>query len=437
MSDLSDSLDPLKTAEVAEQVAEVLGLLADSDSDDGAKDFEILLERVGALVQRKVAMRGSKNDTKDLASEIVFSRLRRAFRTFLRSGMGENEVRVAEWALSAIVGGAGLLEFAAAIDSAILKHSGPTDFSFAGRADFIRIEELMQMLASGKHSGCLSLEKRDNRLDIYIDRGRIVFLDPHRITRRVWPGSSMMDYRELPDDKLKIAEERLTHDGSPLLLTLAELGAFGKTDVRDELLKLGTEVLFDFIRSQEEAAFRYVQHEEMPSFLHDYDLKLGITPVLLEVSKNLDEWRGMTTAFPDCDAAIEPLPDMHSRLGDVALGVLEIKLLTLLDGEHSPRDLAELLGLPLFDVYRYLTSFAKAGAVFAPGGVDEVFSVDMSVEESVQSAMTALDENDDDLAVNSALDKVLGGFGEEESESEDGGLFNSRPNLDLLQPSDD
>ena len=58
----------------------------------------------------------------------------------------------------------------------------------AVRTDFLSGEEVLQMLAAGKHLGCLSLEKGDNRLDIYLQEGRIYFLDPHHIVRRVVPG---------------------------------------------------------------------------------------------------------------------------------------------------------------------------------------------------------------------------------------------------------
>ena len=42
---------------------------------------------------------------------------------------------------------------------AILETSRPMDYSFAGRADFIRIEEVLQLLGSGNYSGMLGIEK--------------------------------------------------------------------------------------------------------------------------------------------------------------------------------------------------------------------------------------------------------------------------------------
>ena len=244
-----------------------------------------------------------------------------------------------------------------------------------------------------------------------------------------------MDYHEIPTDMLRKAEERHAREGYPVSLTLAESGGFGRLDPKNEVMRIGTEVLFDFIRAQGDTAFRFLKHDDLPEWVRKYDLRMGITPVLLEVSKNLDEWRSLSSAFPDATAPIETMPDMHARLGDAQLGVLEIKMLTLLDGEQSARDLSELLGLPLFDVYRSLVNFATEGAIVAPGGLDDLVAFDMSVEESVESAMTALDENDDALAVNSALDRVLGGLGGDDDG--DDRVFDERPNLDFLSANDD
>jgi hypothetical protein len=87
-------------------------------------------------------------------------------------------------------------------------------------------------------------------------------------------------------------------------------------------------------------------------------------------------------------------------MGNAALGVLEIKLLTQLQSDTTPRSLVGQLGLPLFDVYQMLTRLAKEG-ILAPGGgarsIDAAAedSSPVGVTESVREALEALDANDD------------------------------------------
>jgi len=134
-----------------------------------------------------------------------------------------------------------------------------------------------------------------------------------------------------------------------------------------------------------------------------------VTPLLLEASKRLDDWKNMLRAFPEPDAPVVPAPDMLAVIGSLNLGVLEIKLLTQINGKASPRDLVKSMGLPLHDIYLQLVRFAREGAVQSaqpPGAVEDLY---MSVEESMQTAFACLDANDDAHAMSGALDKVFGG----------------------------
>lgn len=118
-----------------------------------------------------------------------------------------------------------LAEFAQAVDRVVLSsHGNNIDFNFAGRTDFISLEEVLQMLAVGKHQGCLSIEKADNRLDIHMRDGRVVLLDPHHMIRRVVTSSDSMRHREIPEAAIQRAEAERTAKGTPILLSLHNQG---------------------------------------------------------------------------------------------------------------------------------------------------------------------------------------------------------------------
>ncbi|MGE0142042.1 MAG: DUF4388 domain-containing protein [Planctomycetota bacterium] len=395
--------------DLALDVAAVITAMARGEGELAEADLTHLLARTREVFQRKKEMSGTKSDTFALVAEHLFSRVRRALRTFLRSADQKSEVRQAEWVLGAVIGQAALGELAAAFDRTMLASSGPQDYSFAGRADFIAIEEVLQMLGSGKHTGCLSLEKHDNRLDIFIQRGVIAFLDPHAVVRRVLPGATPMEYREIGADLLARAQVRHREEGTPTVLTLHEAGVFRGAELRGVVRQLGGEVLFDFLRAQEESYFSYRKLDTLPDFALAYDLRLGITPILLETTKRLDDWRTLRSVFPDPRAAIKPMPDMLARIASLTLGVVEIKLLTMIDGENSPEKLAQAIGLPITDVYQLLVQLAREGAIEAAGRFEGIDHAVHNVQDSLQAAFDALDANDDVLAVESALDRVLGG----------------------------
>jgi hypothetical protein len=407
-------------AELQDCIGGLIDGLVHKDDETYESEFVHLLTRVRELVDRKVRMEGTKTDTRDFLGELLFTRLRRGMHLFLRSDDDVTALRAAEWVMGVLFSVTTLSEFAKAFDQSLIKAtSGARDFNFAGRTDFISVEEVMQMLSSGKHLGCLSLEKGDNRLDIYLKDGRIWFLDPHHMIRRVLPGDSMR-HREIPESLVTEAESRRAREGVPVLVSLHEKGVFKKEELREVMRMFGKEVVFDFMREQEPYAFYYRKLDQLPPFAEGNDLRLGVTSILLEGSKQLDDWKQMLLAFPNPDAPLEPRADMFARMGDVALGVLEVKLLAQINGDTTPRSLVSALGLPLYDVYQLLIRLSKEGILSAGGGVDSLLGIgiatdESSVQASMREAFAALDANDDAEQRKSAIDRVFGGDDEQKS----------------------
>jgi hypothetical protein len=229
------------------------------------------------------------------------------------------------------------------------------------------------------------------------------------MVRRILPGpSGSMVYREIPEPTLRAAEHAHATEGAPLFIALDKAGAFKGLDLRGVMRQLGKEVLYEFLLDQASTTFFYTKMEKLPAFAVEYDLRIGLTGLLLEGNKRLDDWLSMRKVFPNPTEPVRPVDDMYARIGALSLSVLDIKLLAQINGENSPVALAELMGVPVYDVYHQLVRLAREEAVVAPGGLEALLDVSTSVEESMKIAFEALDQNDDALALNSALDKVLG-----------------------------
>ena len=211
MPESSKMPDPPTNGEVSAELEARIGAfvkaLVEQEDEAYEAEFVHLMTRVRELVDRKLRMEGTKTDTRDFLGELMFTRLRRGMHLYVR----ENEtsaLKAAEWVMGFLFSVTTLSEFAKAFDQSLIRSaSGAKDFNFAGRTDFISVEEVMQMLAAGKHLGCLSLEKGDNRIDIYLKDGRVFFLDPHHLTRRVLPGDSM-HHKEIPETAITEGESR-------------------------------------------------------------------------------------------------------------------------------------------------------------------------------------------------------------------------------------
>jgi hypothetical protein len=391
------------------RISAFVDALVQRDAAAYEAEFGHLLGRVQELVERKLKMEGTKTDTRDFLGELLFTRLRRGMKQFLQNDDEVVSRRASEWVMGVLCTSTTLVEFAKAFDQALLRRSnGAQDFNFAGRTDFISVEEVLQMLASGKHLGCLSLEKADNRIDIYLKEGRIYFLDPHNMIRRVMPTDSMR-HREIPEAQITQAQAARTQKQRPVLLALHDQGVFKKDELKEIVKLFGKEVMFDFMREQEPYAFYYKKLDRLPDYATEHDVRLGVTSILLEGSKQVDDWKQMLQVFPNPDAPIEPKPDMFARMADSALAVLELKLLSQINGEITPRGLVAAMGLPMFDIYQMLIKLCRDGIIASPAGAAALSGLALSVEEAMQEAFAALDANDDREQRRSAIDKVFGG----------------------------
>jgi hypothetical protein len=444
---MSETLDGPTDSLRSDLVDRVIAVVEDAllrDRDAMERDIGEIEALASTLIERKHQMLGSKRETAQLVTDVLFRRVRSGLRAMLDSPSQADEVRVAERVLGGLLTSAAIGDLAIAIDRSILGSSAPldADYSFAGRSDFISVEEVVQLLGGGKHQGCLSLEKDDNRLDVYLRNGSVAFLDPHRMSRRVLPGTGQ-NYREIPASVLDDAEQLHAKQSIPIFVTLAERGYFKDLETRTAMRQLGSEILHEFLRDQDRTRFFYRRLDQLPSFVAEYDLRFGVTPILLECSKRLDDWRSMVNVFPDPDQPLQPVDDMFARIASLDLGVLEIKMLAQINGETTPRSLVSAMGLPLHDVYQYLVRFAREGVLIPPGGLQALHDLSMSVEESMRMAFEALDANDDDAQIGSVLDRVLGGdsddFGGSTSRNRGRGAASGSDkfNLDFLRAARD
>jgi hypothetical protein len=394
-------------AELKARVGTVIDEVVKGDSASAQAAFEHVLGRVRELFARKKGMEGSKNATRDLLSETMYGRLRSTFATTFKTEAAD-PAKAAETVVSTLVASSAFADVAVAVDKIFIEAQGPKEFSFAGLTDFISVEEVLQLLGSGKHTGCLSLENPENRLDVYLHSGRVAFLDPHRLVRRVLPTKDPLSYREITKAQLAAAERAHAEKGIPLVMALEKQGVFRSGELREACRVLACEVLYEFLQEEVPAMFSYRRLVELPPFAVSLDMRLGVTPILLEGSKRMDDLASMRKVFPDPDEPLRPVPDIYSRIGSLNLGVIEIKLLSLINGSVSPRRLVPVLGLPLFDIYQILVRFAREGIINPPNGYAALLDINMNVEDSMAIAFAALDANDDKAAVGRALDRVLG-----------------------------
>jgi len=409
-ADIAHSVQAQLANDLKAKLGQVIDATVAKDRTRGASEFEALVTRLHEVFRNRPPGSGAKR-VRDQLAETLFPRLKTAFRQLFDQTSWIDPLKCAEGLLGLIVAADTCGEFAAAVEQMVEEGGGNQHrdvFSFAGLTDFISVEEVLQLLGAGKHTGCLTLENASNHIDVYLNAGRLAFLNPRTLLRRMFPTRDAMGAREIPERLLQAASKAFEKSGVPIALTLHQHGFLRDNEVRDACKLLGVEVLVEFLHEPEPSTFSYRRLVELPEYAIKHELRVGITPFLLEGSKRLDDMSTMRKVFPDPDQTVRMQTDAFVRLGDLNLNPMEIKMLAGLNEGVSPRQLAHRVGIPMFETYQSLVRFAREGIVVPPGGVSMLVGLAVTAEENLQSAFEALEANDDGREVSNALDKAFG-----------------------------
>ncbi len=220
------------------------------------------------------------------------------------------------------------------------------------------LPDVLQLLALGKKTGCLSVTDRTNLGNIYFDNGRICYASI--VNRRDRIGDMLVKGGKVTHEQMEQAIERQTKERqSKLGRLLLESGAITEADLEQ------------CVRIQVEEAVYYLFTWTQGSFRFDADVKpegvnvtLSINPesLLLEGARRVDEWSLIEKKVHsfDCVFAVD-----GARLSatDVELTPEQELVVKFLNGERDVTELMEESGLGEFDTGKALYGLISAGFV--------------------------------------------------------------------------
>lgn len=224
------------------------------------------------------------------------------------------------------------------------------------------LPDVLQLLAMGGKTGCLSLTDRSHFGYIYFDSGRICYAAI--VNRRDRLGVLLVKNGLLDPAELAAAvDEQRASPGRRLGEILIDRGA------------ITPEHLAHYIRIQVEEAVYFLFTWSQGSFFFEADqqpeegaMRVSINPenLLLEGARRVDEWSLIEKKIPSLDLIFEvghslPLPD------ELVLTEEQRRLLPLLDGGHSVAEIIEESGMVEFEVGKSLFGLIQAGLVIPVG----------------------------------------------------------------------
>jgi Flp pilus assembly protein TadD len=218
------------------------------------------------------------------------------------------------------------------------------------------LPDVLQLLALGRKTGCLSVTDRNNFGAIYFDQGTVCFASI--VNRRDRLGDILVKRGQLRPEQLETA--------IALQARTPEL-RLGEILVREGMVT--REVLAAHVRMQIEEAvyhlFTWAQgtfHFEPNVRPVEQDLLVSLAPdaLLMEGARRIDEWSVIEKRIPTFDLVFDVDLDALGERG-VALTAVQRRVAELLDGHRDVAAVVEESGQGEFEVGQALYGLLTAG----------------------------------------------------------------------------
>jgi Flp pilus assembly protein TadD len=224
------------------------------------------------------------------------------------------------------------------------------------------LPDVLQLLAMGQKTGCLSVTHRHAFGNVFFEKGRICFASI--INRRDRLGDILVKHGRLTHEEL---EDAIAAQGDQPQVRLGEILLARNLIEREEL--------HGYIKHQIEEAVYYLFTWTQGTFTFDPDVRpehqdfiVSINPesLLLEGARRIDEWSMIEKKIPSLDL-IFAIDTFKIAEGAPALTQEQEMLVPLIDGQRDVVALIDESGLGEFEVGKALFGLATAGFLHRVG----------------------------------------------------------------------
>ena len=224
------------------------------------------------------------------------------------------------------------------------------------------LPDVLQLLAMGKKTGCLSVSHRNNFGYIYFDRGKIAYASI--VNRRDRLGDILVKSGLIAQEAL---DDAISQQGRERNRRLGEIlvgkGALSREELHRQIrIQIEEAVYFLFTWTQGTFNFEADVHPD------EQDLLVSINPesLLLEGARRVDEWSLIEKKVPSMDTVFDV---DRSRFAEREAGLTpeQETLVPLIDGKRDVTALVDDSGLGEFEVGKALYGLATAGFLHRVG----------------------------------------------------------------------
>lgn len=238
----------------------------------------------------------------------------------------------------------------------------------------VGLADISQLLSLGRKTGCLTVTDRSNFGYIYFEKGRVVYASVLNRPDRL--GDILVKNGVIQEDDFTLAMEEQGRDGQKRLgEILVGQGILPQEELQKWVTLQVEEAVFHLF-SWNQGTFHF-KPDELPDQVQMLLVSLSADSLLLEGARRVDEWTIIENEVHSLDLVFKLVRD-PTEDEEVELTGNQKKIIPLLDGERSVRDVVEESGLVEFETGKAIFELVRAGfaqnvgeRTEAPAGEDD------------------------------------------------------------------
>ncbi|HXL10365.1 MAG TPA: DUF4388 domain-containing protein, partial [Gemmatimonadales bacterium] len=224
------------------------------------------------------------------------------------------------------------------------------------------LPDVLQLLALGQKTGCLSIADRSNFGYIYFDKGRICYASI--VNRRDRLGDILVKHAKITDEQLAAAIHRQSKArGKKLGEILVGMGVITQTDL-ERYMRVQIEESVYYLFTWTQGTFNF--EADVRPDQQDFQVSINPESLLLEGARRVDEWSLIEKKIPSFDL-IFVLDKDRLAISEATLTDAQQRVLPLLDGARDVHHVIEDSGLGEFEIGKALYGLITAGYVHRAG----------------------------------------------------------------------
>jgi tetratricopeptide (TPR) repeat protein len=224
------------------------------------------------------------------------------------------------------------------------------------------LPDVLQLLALGQKTGCLSIADRSNFGYIYFDKGRICYASI--VNRRDRLGDILVKHEKITPAHLDAAIQRQAKEhGKKLGEILVSMGVITQADL-ERYMRVQIEESVYYLFTWTQGTFNF--EAEVRPERQDFLVSINPESLLLEGARRVDEWSLIEKKIPSFDLIFLVDKD-RLAISEGQLSDTQQRILRLLDGSRDANQVIEDSGLGEFEIGKALYGLITAGFVHRTG----------------------------------------------------------------------